>query len=222
MTELRWKVILSFCVLFIFAACGNEEQQNNDNQQGEEATSEPGVPEVPVQEDEVPVVTMEMENGGIVKMELYPDVALHSVNNFVALIENGFYDGLTFHRIIPGFMVQGGDPEGTGQGGPGYAIKGEFSSNGIENNLSHERGILSMARSQDADSAGSQFFIMHEDGPSLDGDYAAFGKVIEGMEVIDQIAETETVEVPSQNHPDAGKPIEGEVPVIKFMTVERE
>ncbi|WP_245808829.1 peptidylprolyl isomerase [Shouchella patagoniensis] len=219
---MRWKVILSFCVLFIFAACGNEEQQNNDNQQGEEATSEPGVPEVPVQEDEVPVVTMEMENGGIVKMELYPDVALHSVNNFVALIENGFYDGLTFHRIIPGFMVQGGDPEGTGQGGPGYAIKGEFSSNGIENNLSHERGILSMARSQDADSAGSQFFIMHEDGPSLDGDYAAFGKVIEGMEVIDQIAETETVEVPSQNHPDAGKPIEGEVPVIKFMTVERE
>lgn len=222
MTALRWKVILSFCMLFIFAACGNEEQQNNANQQGEEATSEPGVPEIPVQEDEVPVVTMEMENGGIVKMELYPDVALHSVNNFVALVESGFYDGLTFHRIIPGFMVQGGDPEGTGQGGPGYAIKGEFSSNGIENNLSHERGILSMARSQDADSAGSQFFIMHEDGPSLDGNYAAFGNVIEGMEVIDQIAETETVEVPSQNHPDAGKPVEGQVPVIKYMTVERE
>ncbi|WP_353626184.1 peptidylprolyl isomerase [Bacillus sp. JCM 19041] len=209
-------------MLFIFAACGTEQQQNNESQQGEEAVSEPGVPEVPVQADEVPIVTMEMEDGGIVKMELYPDMALHSVNNFVALIESGFYDGLTFHRIIPGFMVQGGDPEGTGQGGPGYAIKGEFSSNGIENNLSHERGILSMARSQDADSAGSQFFIMHEDEPELDGNYAAFGKVIKGMEVIDQIAETETVEVPTQNHPEAGKPVEGHTPVIESMTVERE
>src|SRR5699024_4627095 len=128
--------------------------------------------------DAVPVVTMTMENGGEVEIELYPNIAPNTVNNFIYLIQDGFYDGLTFHRIIPDFMIQGGDPEGTGIGGPGYSIVGEFTNNGYENNLVHERGVLSMARSQDADSAGSQFFIMVDDAPHLDGDYAAFGKVI--------------------------------------------
>ena len=137
-----------------------------------------------------PIVTIEMESGGIIKAELYPDVAPITVENFISLIEKGFYNGLTFHRNIPGFVIQGGCPQGTGTGGPGYTIKGEFSSNGVENNLKHTRGVLSMARSQDPDSAGSQFFIMHADAPHLDGEYAAFGKVIEGMDVVDKIANT--------------------------------
>ncbi len=135
-----------------------------------------------------PIVTIEMENGGIIKMELYPDVAPISVENFISLIEKDFYDGLTFHRNIPDFVIQGGCPVGNGTGGPGYTIKGEFSSNGVENNLKHTRGVLSMARAQNPDSAGSQFFIMHADAPHLDGEYAAFGKVIEGMDVVDAIA----------------------------------
>ena len=137
-----------------------------------------------------PIVTIEMESGGVIKAELYPDVAPITVENFVSLIEKGFYNGLTFHRNIPGFVIQGGCPEGTGMGGPGYSIKGEFASNGVENNLKHTRGVLSMARAMDPNSAGSQFFIMHADAPHLDGDYAAFGMVIEGMDVVDQIAET--------------------------------
>ncbi len=135
-----------------------------------------------------PVVTIEMMSGGVIKAELYPDVAPITVENFVSLIEKGFYDGLTFHRNIPGFVIQGGCPNGTGTGGPGYQIKGEFASNGFENNLKHTRGVLSMARAMHPDSAGSQFFIMHADAPHLDGDYAAFGMVTEGMEVVDQIA----------------------------------
>ena len=135
-----------------------------------------------------PVVTIEMMSGGVIKAELYPDVAPITVENFVSLIEKGFYNGLTFHRNIPGFVIQGGCPNGTGTGGPGYQIKGEFTSNGFENNLKHERGVLSMARAMHPDSAGSQFFIMHADAPHLDGDYAAFGRVIEGMDVVDQIA----------------------------------
>ena len=135
-----------------------------------------------------PVVTIEMMSGGIIKAELYPDVAPITVENFVSLIEKGLYNGLTFHRNIPGFVIQGGCPNGTGTGGPGYQIKGEFASNGFENNLKHTRGVLSMARAMHPDSAGSQFFIMHADAPHLDGDYAAFGMVIEGMEVVDQIA----------------------------------
>ena len=141
---------------------------------------------------ENPIVTFEMENGDIIKAELYPEIAPNTVNNFISLINNCFYDGLIFHRVIKGFMIQGGDPEGTGMGGPGYAIKGEFASNGIKNNLAHEAGVLSMARSMMPDSAGSQFFIMHKDSPHLDGEYAAFGKVIEGMDVVDKIAETKT------------------------------
>lgn len=139
-----------------------------------------------------PIVTFMMENGDIIKAELYPDIAPNTVSNFISLIEKGFYDGLIFHRVIKNFMIQGGDPEGTGMGGPGYAIKGEFNLNGFENNLKHERGVLSMARSFMPDSAGSQFFIMHQDSPHLDGQYAGFGKVIEGIEVVDKIAEAKT------------------------------
>ena len=134
-----------------------------------------------------PIVTIEMEDGGAMKAELYPDLAPNTVNNFVTLVQSGFYDGLIFHRVIPGFMIQGGDPEGMGSGGPGYCIKGEFSQNGFQNDLLHQRGGLSMARTMEPDSAGSQFFVMVADAPHLDGGYAAFGKVIEGMETADAI-----------------------------------
>ncbi len=137
-----------------------------------------------------PVVTIEMQDGKIIKAELYPEVAPNTVNNFISLVKSGFYDGVIFHRVISGFMIQGGDPEGTGMGGPGYEIKGEFSSNGFKNDLKHDRGVLSMARTMIPDSAGSQFFIMHARAPHLDGDYAAFGKVIEGLDAVDAIAET--------------------------------
>ncbi len=139
-----------------------------------------------------PIVTFTMENGDVIKAELYPDIAPISVNNFISLVSKGFYDGLIFHRVIRGFMIQGGDPEGTGCGGPGYSIKGEFAANGFENNLKHTEGVLSMARSMAPNSAGSQFFIMHKASPHLDGAYAAFGKVIEGMEAVNKIAETPT------------------------------
>ena len=139
-----------------------------------------------------PIVTIEMENGGIIKAELYPEIAPNTVNNFISLINKGFYNGVIFHRVIPGFMIQGGDPTGTGMGGPGYSIKGEFTMNGFRNDLHHSRGVLSMARTMAPNSAGSQFFIMHEDAPHLDRQYASFGKVIEGMDVVDQIANTRT------------------------------
>ena len=139
-----------------------------------------------------PVVTIEMEDGGVIKAELYPEIAPQSVRNFVSLINKGFYDGLIFHRVISGFMIQGGDPQGTGMGGPGYSIYGEFRQNGFSNKLKHTRGVLSMARSMRPNSAGSQFFLMHEDAPHLDGGYAAFGKVIEGMDVVDRIASVRT------------------------------
>lgn len=139
-----------------------------------------------------PVVTFEMENGDIMKAELYPEVAPNTVNNFVSLVKKGFYDGVIFHRVISGFMIQGGDPDGTGMGGPGYSIKGEFAQNGVENNLVHDAGVLSMARAMHPDSAGSQFFIMHKDAPHLDGAYAAFGKITEGMDVVNRIAEEDT------------------------------
>lgn len=139
-----------------------------------------------------PVVTMKMDTGKIVKLELYPDIAPNTVNNFIDLVSRGFYNGLVFHRVIEGFMIQGGDPEGSGMGGPGYSIPGEFARNGFNNTLRHLRGVISMARSSHPDSAGSQFFIMHDDAPHLDGSYAAFGKVIEGMEVVDEIAATKT------------------------------
>lgn len=139
-----------------------------------------------------PIVTIEMADGSIMKAELYPEIAPNTVRNFISLIDDGFYNGLIFHRVIENFMIQGGCPDGTGMGGPGYSIRGEFSSNGFDNNLKHTAGVLSMARAMDPDSAGSQFFIMHKDSPHLDGQYAAFGKIIEGMDVVDKIACTAT------------------------------
>jgi peptidyl-prolyl cis-trans isomerase B (cyclophilin B) len=139
-----------------------------------------------------PIVTMELQSGDIIKIELYPETAPNTVNNFISLVNKGFYDGLKFHRVIRGFMLQGGDPEGTGMGGPDYSIKGEFSYNNFKNDIKHSAGVLSMARSQHPNSAGSQFFIMHKDSPHLDGSYAAFGKVIEGLEVVNKIAELKT------------------------------
>lgn len=139
-----------------------------------------------------PIVTFEMENGDIMKAELYPEIAPNTVNNFISLVNKGFYDGLIFHRVISGFMIQGGCPDETGMGGPGYTIKGEFSQNGFANALKHTEGVLSMARAMHPDSAGSQFFIMHKTSPHLDGAYAAFGKIIEGMDIVNKIAETVT------------------------------
>ena len=157
-----------------------------------------------------PIVTIQMKDGGVMKAELYPDIAPITVKNFVDLAAKGFYNGLIFHRVIPDFMIQGGDPEGTGMGGPGYCIKGEFSANGVRNDLKHTRGVLSMARASDPDSAGSQFFIMHADYPYLDGQYAAFGKLIEGIEVVDKIASVRT------DYND--RPLEPQQ--IEFMTVQ--
>lgn len=157
-----------------------------------------------------PIVTIVMENGDTIKAELYPEIAPNTVNNFIHLIQNHFYDGLIFHRVIGGFMIQGGCPEGSGMGGPGYGIKGEFAQNGFENGLKHQSGVLSMARSMAPDSAGSQFFIMHKDSPHLDGSYAAFGKVVDGMEFVDKIAKTAT------DYSD--KPMEPQV--MKQVTVE--
>ena len=139
-----------------------------------------------------PIVTITMESGDVIKLELYPEIAPQSVNNFISLVNKNFYDGLIFHRVIRGFMIQGGCPDGTGMGGPGYSIKGEFAQNGFANDLKHTEGVLSMARSMMPNSAGSQFFIMHKNSPHLDGAYAAFGKVIEGMDVVNKIAETAT------------------------------
>lgn len=139
-----------------------------------------------------PVVTIEMENGDVMKAELYPEIAPNTVRNFISLVQKNFYDGLIFHRVIKGFMIQGGCPDGNGMGGPGYSIKGEFNNNGFTNQLKHTAGVLSMARSMMPDSAGSQFFIMHKNAPHLDGEYAAFGKIIEGMDIVDKIAETDT------------------------------
>ena len=139
-----------------------------------------------------PIVTITMENGDVMKAELYPEIAPNTVNNFISLIQKNFYDGVIFHRVIRGFMLQGGDPEGTGMGGPGYHIKGEFSNNGFKNDLKHTPGVLSMSRTMIPDSAGSQFFIMHQTSPHLDGEYAAFGKVIEGMDIVNKIAEMPT------------------------------
>lgn len=168
-------------------------------------------------ENKKPIVTIEMEDGGIIKLELYPNKAPETVNNFINLVQNGFYNGLIFHRTIPGFMAQGGDPEGTGMGGPGYKIKGEFKENGIENNISHLRGIISMARSMEPDSAGSQFFIVTDDSEFLDGKYAAFGSVIEGMDVVDKIVKSRVI---TRSPFGGGKDRPIEPPIMKNVTVE--
>ena len=189
-------VLIMAMLLLILTACGNKDQEQSADK--------------PVKKvDKNPIVTITMENDKQIKVELYPEVAPNTVANFISLINDKFYDGLIFHRVIPEFMIQGGDPDGNGTGGPGYSIKGEFSSNGFENSLKHERGIISMARSQEPDSGGSQFFIMVADYPSLDGEYAAFGKVTEGMDVVDEIVSVET---------ENDKPLEDQK--MKSVTVE--
>lgn len=171
----------------ILTACGSEE---NEVQEDETQVSDLNA-EYATEVTENPLVTITMDMGDQIVIELEPKVAPNTVANFISLVQEGYYDGLIFHRVIPGFMIQGGDPTGTGSGGPGYSIDGEFSENNFENNLTHDRGVISMARSQDPDSAGSQFFIMTEQSPHLDGQYASFGKVIEGIEVVDQIVAVE-------------------------------
>ena len=187
------RIALLFAVTILLSSCGGQQNQT------------------PIPEDQSPAVssdsvstgqnlgatvkaTMTLENGGVIEMDLYPDIAPQSVYNFAYLAKQGFYDGLIFHRVIKDFMIQGGDPEGTGMGGPGYCIKGEYSTNGVDNPISHKRGVVSMARKGDPmfDSAGSQFFIVHQDSTFLDGNYAAFGKVTKGMEYVDEITESET------------------------------
>lgn len=197
-------LVLCAVILLGFSACSDENEGNT----GETGTGNTGA------SGETVMIEMEIEKFGTIKLELYPDVAPITVENFVSLAKDGFYDGLTFHRIYPGFMIQGGDPEGTGRGGSGKTIKGEFSSNGVNNTLSHERGVISMARSKSPDSASSQFFICHQNAAFLDGDYAAFGKVTEGMDVVDAITEIEcTYNGESVNT----KPVEP--PVIKTVRV---
>ncbi len=201
------------------ANMGSTGTRNNDAGKNEEGnTGNQGNEDIKGQEDgnsaekgANPVVTIEMQNGDKIKVELYPDVAPNTVRNFISLVRKGFYDGLVFHRVVDGFVIQGGDPEGTGTGGPGYFIRGEFKANGFENDLKHTRGVISMARyPENFDSAGSQFFILVEDQPHLDGEYAAFGKVTEGMEVVDRISGVKTDMF--------DRPVEDQV--IKKMTVE--
>ncbi|OMF88933.1 peptidylprolyl isomerase [Paenibacillus sp. FSL R7-0273] len=176
-------------LMVIAAGCGNAKNNTAGNAGGNQASPATQAPTegVPLDTASHPVVTIEMDNDGIIKAELYPEVAPNTVNNFISLIQKGFYDGTIFHRVIPGFMIQGGDPDGTGMGGPDYSIAGEFLANGFTNNLQHTEGVLSMARAEDMNSGGSQFFIMAADYPSLDGSYAAFGKVTEGMDVVQAI-----------------------------------
>lgn len=197
------RFLLLFVVLFVIAGCGtsNNNEQTNDKSSDESNNH--------LIEDN-PIVTITMENDEQIIIELFPNIAPNTVNNFISLIEDGFYDGLIFHRVIPDFMVQGGDPDGIGTGGPGYSIKGEFNNNGFTNDLTHERGVISMARSQHPDSAGSQFFIVHQDSPHLDNEYAGFGQVIEGIEVVDQIA--------SVKRDGSDKPLEDQV--MKSVTVD--
>jgi peptidyl-prolyl cis-trans isomerase B (cyclophilin B) len=190
--------IILLVLLVIVVGCGQQANEGTTSSTPDESESNQSKQEFPdtnkttetrdTDSIKNPIVTILMENNEEIKIELYPEVAPNTVTNFISLVNQGFYDGVIFHRVIPGFMIQGGDPQGIGIGGPGYSIKGEFTSNGFENNLKHELGVLSMARTQAPNSAGSQFFIMVADVPSLDGDYAAFGKVIDGMETVQNIA----------------------------------
>lgn len=194
--------------LFVLAACSNDtEEETNDEQVGESEPTIADNPNYPADVTENPIVTITMNNDEKIVLELEPKVAPNTVANFISLVEDGFYDGLIFHRVIPGFMIQGGDPEGNGTGGPGYAIAGEFASNGFDNAITHERGVISMARSQSPDSAGSQFFIMAETSPHLDGEYAAFGRVIEGLEVVDAIVSVDRNGSDKPNEPQIMKTV---------------
>ena len=182
----KWIVLLLAAMLLLSLACAKETKAPAASGQTMETKEDTNV------DKSHPIATITMKDGGVIQLELYPETAPESVKNFISLANSGFYDGLIFHRVIMGFMIQGGDPDGKGTGGPGYSIKGEFAANGVKNDISHVRGVLSMARAQPFDSAGSQFFIMHQDGTYLDGQYAAFGRVISGMDVVDNIAKTTT------------------------------
>lgn len=201
--KILYLVISTIAGIFILSGCGtameNSQSQATENNEEKPLDTQNYALEV----SKNPIVTITMNNDEKIVIELEPKVAPNTVANFIFLVEDGFYDGLIFHRVIPGFMIQGGDPSGNGLGGPDYSIKGEFSSNGFENNIKHERGVISMARTQDPNSAGSQFFIMVEAAPHLDGEYAAFGKVIEGMETVDRIVSVERNQ--------ANKPLEDQV-----------
>ncbi|MBE6071553.1 MAG: peptidylprolyl isomerase [Clostridium butyricum] len=192
----RKKHILLICFMLIIGmfnlvGCGSDNT-NKDKKDATEKIQEETSKEIVESNEKLPIVTMKIKDYGTVKLELYPEVAPNTVNNFISLSNSGFYDGLKFHRVIKGFMIQGGDPDGVGTGGPGYSIVGEFTSNGFANSLKHTKGVISMARSNNPDSAGSQFFIMSEDAPHLDGEYAAFGKVISGIEVVENIEKVDT------------------------------
>jgi len=214
----RWMPIMFVMMglLLVLTACGQNDKGTDNGSNGSvapEAEPPKGTEvkeNVPDPNASHPIVTIEMDSGKTIKLELYPEVAPNTVNNFISLVKKGFYDGTGFHRVIPGFMIQGGDPDGKGTGGPGYAIAGEFTSNGFQNDLKHTKGVLSMARAQDPNSAGSQFFIMVADAPSLDGEYASFGKVIEGMETAEEIVNLERDQM--------DMPLE--IPVMKKVTVD--
>jgi peptidyl-prolyl cis-trans isomerase B (cyclophilin B) len=209
-------VMALIALLLIAAGCGKRDNSANNNtdasasQPAPTNSKEAAATSTLDTSGDNPIVTIEMDNGKTIKVELYPKIAPNTVNNFVSLVSKGFYDGTIFHRVIPGFMIQGGDPDGTGMGGPGYSIEGEFKKNGFDNELKHTRGVISMARSGDPNSAGSQFFIMVADAPFLDGDYAAFGKVTEGLDVVDEIV---SVPTGSQDRPKTP-------PVMKKVTVD--
>lgn len=189
------KIFKIFTILLVvMLCCGCSKEEKKIDLLGIDFTKEGNEVSLEKYETDNPLVAMEIENYGAIVIELYPEKAKNTVNNFISLVKNGFYDNNSFHRLVPDFVLQGGDPDGTGAGGPGYSIKGEFSSNGYDNDLKHTKGIVSMARSQDNDSAGSQFFIMLEDASYLDGEYAAFGKVIDGFDIIEDIEQEEIVE----------------------------
>ncbi|MBN3526883.1 peptidylprolyl isomerase [Paenibacillus apiarius] len=188
--KIRSLSILLLAVMIIIAGCGAKSNADNAQSAKDNSNVSDAKKKEPAADGKNPLVTIEMENGKKIELELYPDIAPNTVNNFISLVNKGFYDGLIFHRVIPGFMIQGGDPEGTGIGGPGYSIKGEFADNNFQNDLKHSEGVISMARSASPDSAGSQFFIMVAEASHLDGQYAAFGKVTKGMETVQEIVGT--------------------------------
>lgn len=189
--KINYSFLVFFFSILILIGCTRPNENLESSTLEKIPTSEETSLDDPVNIEELPVVTLTMENGEEIHIELYPSIAPNTVSNFISLAEEGFYNGLVFHRVIPGFMIQGGDPEGSGTGGPGYSIAGEFSANGFENELKHERGVVSMARSQSPNSAGSQFFIMVADSQQLDSQYATFGKVVTGMETVDSIVSVE-------------------------------
>lgn len=206
---IRLILVVTLMSSLVLVGCGNSKTNNNQSEQPS-TTNESSDKESSKSNENLPIATITVDGYGVIEAELYPEIASNTVNNFIYLANKGFYDNLKFHRIIKGFMIQGGDPQGNGTGGPGYSIEGEFTSNGFANSLKHTKGVLSMARSQDPDSAGSQFFIMTGDAPHLDGEYAAFGKVISGMDVVEKI---ENVKTGSNDAPEKDV-------VIKSITVD--